>query len=99
MNARHFRFFFTPSIWVLFTFPSRYLCAIGASRVQSFEDGSPLFVQDARTTFFVKPVFFSTGLSPSLATDSIVFEKPYADFTCFDRFRSPLLPMSRLIFF
>ena len=99
MNARHFRFSFTPSVWVLFTFPSRYLYTIGVSRVQSFEDGSPLFAQSIRTTFLIGSDSCSTGLLPSLATNSIVFEKMLSDPICFDRFRSPLLSMSRLICF
>ena len=42
LQARGFRVCFTPLLEVLFTFPSRYLCAIGLSVVFSLAGWSPL---------------------------------------------------------
>ena len=41
MQAHGFRVCFTPLLEVLFTFPSRYLCAIGLSVVFSLTGWSP----------------------------------------------------------
>ena len=79
MKAHRFRVSFTPLLEVLFTFPSRYLCAIGLSVVFSLTGWSP----QIPTEFLVlrgtqvppdDPVCVSrTGLSPFLATLSCVF--------------------------
>ena len=79
MQAHGFRVCFTPLTEVLFTFPSRYLCAIGLSVVFSLAGWSPLIPAE----FLVlrgtqvppgSPVCISrTGLSPCLATLSCVF--------------------------
>ena len=79
MKAHGFRVFFTPLLEVLFTFPSRYLCAIGLSVVFSLAGWSPLVPAEflvLRGTQ-VPPdgqiCISRTGLSPCLATLSCVF--------------------------
>ena len=79
MKAHGFRVFFTPLLEVLFTFPSRYLCAIGLSVVFSLAGWSPLIPAEflvLRGTQ-VPPdgqiCISRTGLSPCLATLSCVF--------------------------
>ena len=79
MKAHGFRVFFTPLLEVLFTFPSRYLCAIGLSVVFSLAGWSPLVPAEflvLRGTQVPPDLNFSisrTGLSPCLATLSCVF--------------------------
>ena len=79
MKAHGFRVFFTPLLEVLFTFPSRYLCAIGLSVVFSLAGWSPLIPAEflvLRGTQVPPDLNFSisrTGLSPCLATLSCVF--------------------------
>ena len=79
LQAHGFRVCFTPLLEVLFTFPSRYLCAIGLSVVFSLAGWSPLIPAE----FLVlrgtqvppdEPLGISrTGLSPSVAMLSCMF--------------------------
>ena len=46
MSAHGFRICFTPLDGVLFTFPSRYLCAIGRLGYLALEGGPPSFQRD-----------------------------------------------------
>ena len=79
MQAHGFRVCFTPLLEVLFTFPSRYLCAIGLSVVFSLTGWSPQIPAEflvLRSTQVPSDGRFSvsrTGLSPSAATLSCVF--------------------------
>ena len=79
MKAHGFRVCFTPLLEVLFTFPSRYLCAIGLSVVFSLAGWSPRIPAEflvLRGTQVPPDLGFSisrTGLSPCLATLSCVF--------------------------
>ena len=79
MKAHGFRVFFTPLLEVLFTFPSRYLCAIGLSVVFSLAGWSPRIPAEFLVLRGTQvppggPVCISrTGLSPCLATLSCVF--------------------------
>ena len=79
LKAHGFRVFFTPLLEVLFTFPSRYLCAIGLSVVFSLAGGSPQIPAEFLVIRGTQvppdgPVCISrTGLSPCLATLSCVF--------------------------
>ena len=79
MKAHGFRVSFTPLLEVLFTFPSRYLCAIGLSVVFSLTGWSPLVPAEFLVLRGTQvppdaPVCISrTGLSPSSVTLSCVF--------------------------
>ena len=79
LQAHGFRVCFTPLLEVLFTFPSRYLCAIGLSVVFSLAGWSPLVPAEflvLRGTQVPPDAQLSisrTGLSPALATLSCVF--------------------------
>ena len=79
MKAHGFRVCFTPLTEVLFTFPSRYLCAIGLSVVFSLAGWSPLVPAEFLVLRGTQvppdaPVCISrTGLSPCFATLSCVF--------------------------
>ena len=79
MQAHGFRVCFTPLTEVLFTFPSRYLCAIGLSVVFSLAGWSPQIPAEflvLRGTQVPPDASFSvscTGLSPFIATLSCVF--------------------------
>ena len=74
-----FRVCFTPLLEVLFTFPSRYLCAIGLSVVFSLAGGSPqipaefLVLRGTQVPPDAQLSISRTGLSPALATLSCVF--------------------------
>ena len=79
LQAHGFRVCFTPLLEVLFTFPSRYLCAIGLSVVFSLAGWSPLVPAEflvLRGTQVPPGAHVSisrTGLSPCIATLSCVF--------------------------
>ena len=79
LQAHGFRVCFTPLLEVLFTFPSRYLCAIGLSVVFSLTGWSPQIPAEflvLRGTQVPPDDPFSiscTGLSPFTATLSCVF--------------------------
>ena len=79
LKAHGFRVCFTPLLEVLFTFPSRYLCAIGLSVVFSLTGWSPLVPAEFLVLRGTQvppdaPIRVSrTGLSPSAATLSCVF--------------------------
>ena len=79
MKAHGFRVCFTPLLEVLFTFPSRYLCAIGLSVVFSLAGGSPqipaefLVIRGTQVPPGAQVCISRTGLSPCLATLSCVF--------------------------
>ena len=79
MKAHGFRVCFTPLLEVLFTFPSRYLCAIGLSVVFSLTGWSPLVPAEFLVLRGTQvppdaPVCISrTGLSPSLVRLSCLF--------------------------
>ena len=79
MQAHGFRVCFTPLLEVLFTFPSRYLCAIGLSVVFSLTGWSPqipaefLVLRGTQVPPDVPVCISRTGLSPSPATLSCVF--------------------------
>ena len=79
MQAHGFRVCFTPLLEVLFTFPSRYLCAIGLSVVFSLAGWSPLVpaeflvLRGTQVPPDVKVRISRTGLSPSVVTLSCVF--------------------------
>ena len=79
MQAHGFRVFFTPLLEVLFTFPSRYLCAIGLSVVFSLAGWSPLIpaeflvLRGTQVPPDLPSSISRTGLSPAVATLSCVF--------------------------
>ena len=79
MKAHGFRVCFTPLLEVLFTFPSRYLCAIGLSVVFSLAGWSPripaefLVLRGTQVPPDGQVCISRTGLSPCLATLSCVF--------------------------
>ena len=79
MKAHGFRVCFTPLLEVLFTFPSRYLCAIGLSVVFSLAGGSPqipaefLVLRGTQVPPDAQVSISRTGLSPAPATLSCVF--------------------------
>ena len=79
MKAHGFRVCFTPLLEVLFTFPSRYLCAIGLSVVFSLAGWSPLVPAEflvLRGTQVPPDLSLSisrTGLSPASARLSCLF--------------------------
>ena len=79
MKAHGFRVCFTPLLEVLFTFPSRYLCAIGLSVVFSLAGGSPqipaefLVLRGTQVPPDAQVSISRTGLSPAVATLSCVF--------------------------
>ena len=79
LQAHGFRVCFTPLLEVLFTFPSRYLCAIGLSVVFSLTGWSPqipaefLVLRGTQVPPDVRVCISRTGLSPSPATLSCVF--------------------------
>ena len=79
LQAHGFRVCFTPLTEVLFTFPSRYLCAIGLSVVFSLAGWSPLIPAEFLVLRGTQvppdvPVCISrTGLSPSIARLSCLF--------------------------
>ena len=79
MQAHGFRVCFTPLLEVLFTFPSRYLCAIGLSVVFSLTGWSPQIPAEFLVLRGTQvppdgPLSIScTGLSPFIATLSCVF--------------------------
>ena len=79
MQAHGFRVCFTPLLEVLFTFPSRYLCAIGLSVVFSLAGWSPLIPAEflvLRGTQVPPDAQFSisrTGLSPCFVRLSCLF--------------------------
>ena len=79
LQAHGFRVCFTPLTEVLFTFPSRYLCAIGLSVVFSLAGWSPLIPAEflvLRGTQVPPDLQFCvscTGLSPSAAMLSCMF--------------------------
>ena len=71
MKAHGFRDSFTPLLEVLFTFPSRYLCAIGLSVVFSLAGWAPLVpaeflvLRGTQVPACLTPRVSRTGLSPS----------------------------------
>ena len=79
LKAHGFRVSFTPLLEVLFTFPSRYLCAIGLSVVFSLTGWSPLVpaeflvLRGTQVPPDVKVCISRTGLSPPVVTLSCVF--------------------------
>ena len=79
LQAHGFRVCFTPLLEVLFTFPSRYLCAIGLSVVFSLAGWSPqipaefLVLRGTQVPPDGQVCISRTGLSPSLVTLSCVF--------------------------
>ena len=79
LQAHGFRVCFTPLLEVLFTFPSRYLCAIGLSVVFSLTGWSPqipaefLVLRGTQVPSDGQISISRTGLSPSVATLSCVF--------------------------
>ena len=79
MQAHGFRVCFTPLLEVLFTFPSRYLCAIGLSVVFSLTGWSPqipaefLVLRGTQVPPDGQISISRTGLSPSVVTLSCVF--------------------------
>ena len=79
LKAHGFRVCFTPLLEVLFTFPSRYLCAIGLSVVFSLTGWSPqipadfLVLRGTQVPPDVPVCISRTGLSPFIATLSCVF--------------------------
>ena len=79
MQAHGFRVCFTPLLEVLFTFPSRYLCAIGLSVVFSLAGWSPLIpaeflvLRGTQVPPDGQVCISRTGLSPSVVTLSCVF--------------------------
>ena len=79
MKAHGFRVCFTPLLEVLFTFPSRYLCAIGLSVVFSLAGGSPripaefLVLRGTQVPPGGQVRISRKGLSPAMATLSCVF--------------------------
>ena len=79
LQAHGFRVCFTPLLEVLFTFPSRYLCAIGLSVVFSLAGWSPpipaefLVFRGTQVPSGLGPRISHTGLSPSSARLSCLF--------------------------
>ena len=79
LQAHGFRVCFTPLTEVLFTFPSRYLCAIGLSVVFSLAGWSPLVpaeflvLRGTQVPPDDQVCISRTGLSPSAVTLSCVF--------------------------
>ena len=79
LQAHGFRVCFTPLTEVLFTFPSRYLCAIGLSVVFSLTGWSPqipaefLVLRGTQVPPDAQISISRTGLSPSLARLSCLF--------------------------
>ena len=79
MQAHGFRVCFTPLLEVLFTFPSRYLCAIGLSVVFSLAGWSPLIpaeflvLRGTQVLPDLQVCVSRTGLSPCFVTLSCVF--------------------------
>ena len=79
LQAHGFRVCFTPLTEVLFTFPSRYLCAIGLSVVFSLAGWSPqipaefLVLRGTQVPPDDQVCISRTGLSPSSVTLSCVF--------------------------
>ena len=79
LQAHGFRVCFTPLTEVLFTFPSRYLCAIGLSVVFSLAGWSPqipaefLVLRGTQVPPDGRVCISRTGLSPSPVTLSCVF--------------------------
>ena len=79
MQAHGFRVSFTPLLEVLFTFPSRYLCAIGLSVVFSLTGWSPLVpaeflvLRGTQVPSGDQVCISRTGLSPSVARLSCLF--------------------------
>ena len=79
MQAHGFRVCFTPLAEVLFTFPSRYLCAIGLSVVFSLAGWSPLLpaeflvLRGTQVPPDLRVCISCTGLSPSAARLSCLF--------------------------
>ncbi len=79
MKAHGFRVCFTPLLEVLFTFPSRYLCAIGLSVVFSLAGWSPqipaefLVIRGTQVPSDTRLCISRTGLSPSVARLSCLF--------------------------
>ena len=69
---------FHPPLGVLFTFPSRYLYAIGCMKSLALEGGPPSFPQDCTCLVVLRMPLgavkrLATGLSPALVTCSKVF--------------------------
>ena len=50
--ARGFRYYFTPLIGVLFTFPSRYLFTIGRQEYLALDGGPPRFPHERPSTWY-----------------------------------------------
>ena len=79
LQAHGFRVCFTPLLEVLFTFPSRYLCAIGLSVVFSLAGWSPLIpaeflvLRGTQVPPDEQLGISRTGLSPSVAMLSCMF--------------------------
>ena len=79
LQAHGFRVCFTPLTEVLFTFPSRYLCAIGLSVVFSLAGWSPqipaefLVIRGTQVPSDTQLCISRTGLSPSPARLSCLF--------------------------
>ena len=79
MKAHGFRVCFTPLTEVLFTFPSRYLCAIGLSVVFSLAGWSPLVpaeflvLRGTQVPPDARVCISRTGLSPSPVRLSCLF--------------------------
>ena len=79
MQAHGFRVCFTPLLEVLFTFPSRYLCAIGLSVVFSLAGWSPqipaefLVLRGTQVPSELQICISRKGLSPAMARLSCLF--------------------------
>ena len=79
LKARGFRVCFTPLLEVLFTFPSRYSCAIGLSVVFSLAGWSPpipaefLVLRGTQGSAWPGGAVSRTGLSPAMAARSCAF--------------------------
>ena len=96
-----FRFFFTPLIGVLFTFPSRYLFTIGHSVVLSLGEWSPHLqteflvlrpTQDKYISLLLRGYHPLRLAFPDNSDSLCIYHRLV-------RFRSPLLSESRLISF
>src|SRR6266705_5875492 len=64
--ARGFRYYFTPLIGVLFTFPSRYLFTIGRQEYLALDGGPPSFPHERPSTWYSggrsrRPIAFVYG--------------------------------------
>ncbi len=64
--ARGFRYYFTPLIGVLFTFPSRYLFTIGRQEYLALDGGPPSFPHERPSTWYSggrsrSPIAFAYG--------------------------------------